>query len=292
MKKIAFIGATGMLGKPVAEEFINAGYTVNAMVRSIEKAKKLLPQECENFQGDLQNEEDLNKLLKDSEIVYLNLALDKSSKESDFQPERDGIDNILKSAKKNGTKRIMMISSIVMNYQGVNNFDWWVFRIKHECVKKVKNSGIPYTIFYPSSLMETFNSEMIQNNRMTISKETTVKNWWISCNDYGKQVVKSLELTPGNECKEYTVQGPVGLTMKEAATLFVDNYSKAKIKISYAPMFALKIMKLIPGKFNYLGNIVEALIKYNEKFTSQKTWDELGKPTTTIEEYAKSLSSK
>jgi len=41
--KILVIGATGMIGKPVANELLNAGLEVTALVRDIAKAKERLP---------------------------------------------------------------------------------------------------------------------------------------------------------------------------------------------------------------------------------------------------------
>ncbi|GCC49884.1 hypothetical protein SanaruYs_00980 [Chryseotalea sanaruensis] len=60
-------------------------------------------------------------------------------------------------AKQKKIKRIGFISSPIMNYQGMNNFNWWVFDVKRKAVDMVKQSGIPYTIFYPSTFMDNFN---------------------------------------------------------------------------------------------------------------------------------------
>ena len=40
-KKITVIGATGMIGIPVTNELINAGFEVTALVRNVEKAKQI-----------------------------------------------------------------------------------------------------------------------------------------------------------------------------------------------------------------------------------------------------------
>jgi hypothetical protein len=48
-------------------------------------------------------------------------------------------------------------------------------------------------------------------------------------------------------------------------------------------------MGLFNQKFNYGYYIVEALNKYPEKFEAQQTWDELGKPTISLKEFAESL---
>jgi hypothetical protein len=40
---------------------------------------------------------------------------------------------------------------------------------------------------------------------------------------------------------------------------------------------------------SYAANICEALNKYPEKFESGKSWDELGKPSTRLADYAAAL---
>jgi hypothetical protein len=55
-------------------------------------------------------------------------------------------------------------------------------------------------------------------------------------------------------------------------------------------MTPVKLLGYLSQKMNYTANICEALNKYPEKFVSQKTWDELGKPSITMAQYAASLN--
>jgi hypothetical protein len=90
-------------------------------------------------------------------------------------------------------------------------------------------------------------------------------------------------LNHGNH--EYAVQGQEGFTADEAAKFYVDSYSKQKVKILKAPVGMLKFMGLFSNKFSYGAKIVEALNNYPEKFESEKTWEELGKPETKFIDY-------
>ncbi len=73
MRKITVFGATGMLGKPVVRELVDAGFEVTAMVRSPEKASQELPAEVKIIAGDLRNRTDIESALAAAEAVYLNL---------------------------------------------------------------------------------------------------------------------------------------------------------------------------------------------------------------------------
>src|SRR5882757_9299187 len=138
IKKIAFIGVTGMLGKPVAAELVKAGFTVRALVRDPEKARSSLPAEIELIKGDLKNPADVDALMKDQDAIYLNLSVAQSERKNDWHAETDGMRVILAAAKKNGVSRILTISSLVQRYQGMNNFKWWVFDLKERSIVMIK----------------------------------------------------------------------------------------------------------------------------------------------------------
>lgn len=288
MKKIAFVGATGMIGKPVAHALVDAGYSVSALVRNVEKARKVLPESIQFVQGDLENLLKLENFLKDVDYLYLNLAPYKKAGPKKWQPEREGLANVLAIAKKMGIKRVGFLSSIVQRYQGMNNFDWWIFEIKNLAVDKVKESGLPYVIFYPSNVMETLPST-IQGNKLLYGGKPQYKNWWIAGYDYGKQVAKAFEIIPNGENREYVIQGPEALTFHEASDIFLQYYSRQKLTPMKVPLWAIKFFGIFSKEANYGGHIIEALDKYPEKFEADRTWDELGKPSITVEQFAKSL---
>lgn len=284
MKKIAIIGATGMLGQPVAKEFIKAGFEVTLLVRNSEKAKYIFGNSAKILEGNLQEIDKIEDLFKYQDGVYINLSVEQKSSLSDFQPEREGLDNILNMAKKANIKRIGYLSSLVHLYQGQNGFYWWVFDIKLKAIDKIKKSGIPFSIFYPSTFMESFDKGAYrQGNSIALAGESKYKMYLIAGSDYGKQVVKAFELDNGNH--EYLVQGQEGFTADEAAKFYIENYKKQKITIMKAPIGILKFMGLFVNKFNYGAKIVEALNNYPEKFESENTWKDLGIPQIKFIDY-------
>jgi uncharacterized protein YbjT (DUF2867 family) len=292
MKKITVFGATGMLGVPVVKELVKAGFEVTALVRDREKARRLLPEDVRLVEGDLKNRADIERALEGAGGVYMNLSVEQGSAEKDFQPEREGVDNIIAAAKSAGVRRLAYCSSLVHRYQGTNGFDWWAFRIKAEAVEKIKRSGIAYTIFYPSSFMENFDKgNYLQNGRLMLAGESKHPMWFIAGEDYGRQVAKAFQLTEA-ENRDYDVQGPEAFTADEAARIFADNYQKEKLKISKTPFFVLKVMGAFSPKMNYGARILEALNNYPEKFAAERTWDELGRPQITLAEYARKSNGK
>lgn len=288
MQKILFIGASGMLGKPVALELIRAGFHLTLLARDVEKLEKLFPN-IPLVKGDVFDINSLEAAMKGHEIVYLNLAVAQSSKKSDLQPEREGIKNIIDTAKKTSIKRIAYLSSLIKNYEGMNGFNWWSFQVKQAGVDAIKRSGLNYSIFYPSTFMETLDRQMMQGSRLFIAGKSEAPMWFIASKDYGKQVAWALKKA-GNDNQEYIIQGLEPFTFDQAVKVFCDNY-KSPVKPMKTPLAPLKFLGLFNQRVNYAANICEALNKYPEKFESEKTWDELGKPTITLADYAASLKS-
>jgi len=284
MKKIAIIGSTGMLGQPVTKAFINAGFEVSILVRNTDKAKSIFGSKVRIVKGDVKDTNSLKELLSGQDAVYLNLSVQQSSGINEFQPEREGLKNILQVAKASNVKRIGYLSSLVHFYSGIH---WWVFDVKREAVENIKQSGLAYSIFYPSTFMESFDKGAYrQGNMINLAGTSKYPMYLIAGDDYGKQVVKAFENNNGNN--EYVVQGPDGYIADDAAKLFVDNYKKAKIKVAKLPIGVLKFFGRFTKKFNYAYNIVDALNNYPEKFEAEKTWQDIGKPQTKFIDYIKS----
>ena len=286
MQKILFIGASGMLGKPVALELMRAGFPVTFLARDVEKMKKLFPNAA-IVKGDVFDIASLEAAMAGQEVVYLNLSVAQSSKKTEPQPEREGINNIIEAAKKIGIKRIVYLSSLIKNYEGMNGFKWWAFEIKHAAVNAIKKSGLNYSIFYPSTFMECLDKQMLQGTRIVLAGRSEAPMWFIAGKDYGVQVAWAMKKA-GDSNQEYVVQGLEPFTSDEAAKVFIQNV-KSPIKIMRTPLAPLKYLGIFNQRMNYAYHICEALNKYPEKFESENTWNDLGKPSTTLADYVASL---
>jgi uncharacterized protein YbjT (DUF2867 family) len=287
MQKIVVFGSTGLLGQPVTQALLNVGFEVSVMVRNETLARKLFPK-ATIFKGDLRNEADVEKAIAGHEGVFLSLSVLQTEKESDWHAEQQGLETIIRIAKRQGIKRVAYLSSLVHLYQGMDGFDWWVFRIKQEAVRKIKESGIPYTIFYPSTFMESIAYQSRQGNMIAIGGKSAYPLYYIAAEDYARQVANSFKVL-NSESKDYVVQGPEAFTQDAAARVFIKHYKKEKLRTMWAPMFLMKIMGLFTQKFNYGYHIVKALNNYPEKFDAAQTWEDLGKPKITLKEFSEKI---
>lgn len=286
MKRIAIIGGTGMLGRPVTNELISAGFDVTLLVRDLEKTRQIFGAEIKAIKGDVSDINSIRQFLDGQDRLYLNLSIEQTTRKDDFQPEREGLINILEAVKNSSVQRIGYLSSLVHFYQGQNGFYWWAFDIKRDAVAKIKASGVAYSIFYASTFMESFDQGGYRKgNMIALSGTSRHKMYLMAGRDYGKQVAKAFELDNGSN--EYVVQGPEGFTADEAAEFYVKHYTNKKLRVVKAPFGMLKFLGKLSSKFNYGARILEAINNYPERFEAEKTWEELGTPDTRFIDYIK-----
>ncbi len=284
IRKIAVIGATGMLGKPVTLQLAAAGFEVTALVRDPAKASKVLPPTVKWVPADLKDAGSLKLALAGQDALYLNLSVEQTERKLAFHPEGEGLHNALAAARENRLRRVSYLSSIVMRYPT----DWWVFALKRRAVDDIKGSGLPYTIFYPTQFMETIDGRTMAGNRLLVIGGAQYPNWWIAAEDYGRQVVSDFKNdAPDN--REYVVQGPEAILTGDAAERFAKAYKKRSVAVTKLPLGPFKLLRPLSPRFRYGYEIINALNHYPETFEAQPTWDALGKPVITLEAYARGL---
>jgi uncharacterized protein YbjT (DUF2867 family) len=282
---VAIIGATGMLGQPVTRELIDAGFSVRLIARNVVATQQRFPG-VDIVAGDLRSIDSLANALRGMDTVYLNLSIKQNEKQADFHTEAEGLANLIEAAKQVGIRRIAYLSSIIMRYQGMNGFSWWVFDVKQKAVRLIKDSGIPYSIFYPSCFMDSINGTQRVNRFVLLVGRSDVKPWYIAAHDYGKQVVRALQIAAADQNQEYDIQGPEAVTQHEAAERFVNAYRKEKLSTLTTPPVLMKVGRLFSAQADYGWHITEALNNYPEVFSAERTWADLGKPETTMEQFA------
>ncbi|HEU5163652.1 MAG TPA: SDR family oxidoreductase [Thermoanaerobaculia bacterium] len=282
--RIAVIGASGMLGQPVARKLIEHGHEVTLLSRR--------PEALHGFEGtpiaraDLFDAASLREAFRGKDAVYLNLSIAPGARSSDRHAETDGLRIALAAARAERVRRVGLISSLVMRYQGMEGFDWWAFEVKQEAVRILRASGLPHLIFYPSSFMENFSGSQRSGDKIMLAGKSLQKMWFIAGEDYGEMVSRAFRL-PEGESREYPIQGPEGFTYDEAARVYVENYPKATLRISRVPAFPLRVAALFSPKMNYVHHILTALNRYPETFESERSWEELGRPKITLAAFAR-----
>lgn len=286
MQKIAVIGATGMLGLPVVTELVNAGFAVTALVRDPLSSRKRLPPGTRIVRADVADIASLRAGLGGHDAIYLNLAIVPSARKDDFHTEAEGLDNILAAARSAGIKRIAYLSAMIEEH---NPCCWWGIDVWTSAIARIKSSGIPYTIFYATNFMETLPQKHVCGPTLSLVGTARHPNYWIAGRDYALQVANSFRITAAAD-REYIVQGPEPLTFDEAAGRFASSFARRLFVIKF-PLAVLRWLGAFSRHADFNANIMAAILAYPERFRAQITWNDLGRPTTRIEDFARQLGA-
>ena len=285
IKKIAFIGITGNLAPFAYKEILAKGIEIKAMVRNIEKLQTIpdFPREIQVQKGDLSDLESLRELFTGVDAVYLNLSTENPN--APFQPEDDGVNNVIQIAKEKGIKRIFHVSAMSVAYpeftQGATNF---VNETRKTGYRLLKESGIPSTFFHCSWIMDTIEFTMRKDNTLQGFKPAPNPFYWLAGKDLGRMVANAAVSSDHELTKDYVMQGKEPLTFEEALTRYANTY-KPKLKVQMAPSWLLKFIGLFNKDARFAGQMADFFKNYREKFRAEQTWKELGEPRYTIENF-------
>ncbi|MCG8672271.1 MAG: NAD-dependent epimerase/dehydratase family protein [Pseudomonadales bacterium] len=101
MAKILVTGATGLVGYNIMQALLRREHDVRLLVRSVEKAQRLLPSTCEFVQGDITNKASLYPAFEGCDMVYHAAGF----------PEQWMRDNsIFQTVNVNGTRKMVDVA--------------------------------------------------------------------------------------------------------------------------------------------------------------------------------------
>lgn len=284
---ILVVGATGMLGEPVARQLQKDGYVVRVLAQNPTEAKKKLGESFDIFKGDVEDISSLEKALKGCFGVHINLRGGPKA-ESFYRIEHQGTANIAMVAVKMGVQHLTYLSSAAALEENA-----WFPSVgaKLRAEAAIKESGIPYTIFCPTHFMESL-PLYIRNNRASIIGKQPNLLHWVATSDYAKMISKAFQL-PEATNKRFFIYGPEALTMREALVKYC-SLVYPEIKVSSTPIWLLSLIGTV--SFNAELQFIAELMKFFEKTSEGGDPAEantlFGTPTTTLEQWCKEQVSR
>jgi len=200
-KRILVIGATGLLGEPVATHLKQSGFIVRLMLRDIEKAAKRFGNDFEIVKGNINDLESLEKAMDDCFGVHINLS---------GEIEQLGVENVSSVASKQKLQRITYISGT-----SVAEENTWVPLIKRKffAEKAIRDSGVAYSIFCPAWFMEVL-PKYVRGNRAIVFGKQPNPYHFIAADDYARMVEVSYGLEKAIN-KRFIIHGPEGILFKK-----------------------------------------------------------------------------
>jgi len=239
--KIAVIGGTGRLGKPVAQAFNKAGFEVTLVVRN---ASWALTQVADNFKfatANVENVQQLTQALKGMDAVYISLAgVDESQCQKVIY---QGTQNIVAAAKICGVKTLGFLSGSNVNEE--NSHKHYEVRAQYQAELVIKNSGLNYLFFCPSWFMESL-PIFVRDGKVCLFAKSQQPIHWLAVEDYAVMVVKAFKDARLNGSR-IVLRGPEPLTLEKALRRYMKSNSQHEV-LTIMPVYLAWVMISFGGK--------------------------------------------
>ncbi len=160
----AFVaGATGETGRRIVQELVARNIPVRALVRDVQKAKSIMPQDVELVSGDVLNPETLAEALGDSTVVLCATGAKPSfDPTGPYKVDFEGTKNLIDAAKVKEIKHFVFVSSLCTSrlFHPLNLF-FLILVWKKQAEEYIQKSGLIYTIVRPGGLKNEDNSDQV-----------------------------------------------------------------------------------------------------------------------------------
>lgn len=274
--KIVVVGATGMLGEPVARRLQKHDFFVRVFTHSEETACQKFGAEFEIMNGNVEDIASLERALSGCSGVHINLY---GSNDPDL--ERRGVENVVKAASNSTVKRITYLSGATVCEENT----WFAgTQTKWAAEQALQNSGIPYTIFRAATFMESLSRYVRGNRAATIGKPTQSVPI-VAANDYANMVVRSYE-TPAAANRIFYIHGPQRVTVTEALQTYCSIVHPG-MKAGATPVWIVSTLAKLT-RDRQLAAFVE-FFRYSQNVSEGGDPSEanqlLGAPTTTLAQW-------
>lgn len=271
--KILVIGATGLLGKPVANHLKNNGYTVRLMVRNIDRAATQFGDDFEIVQGDIIDKKSIELSLEGCFGVHINLS---------GELEQAGAERVASAAARLKLQRITYISGT-----SVAEKNTWVPVMKGKFLaeRAIRDSGVPYTIFCPTWFMEVL-PKYIRDSRAFVFGKQPNPYHLVAAGDYAAMVAASYG-TEAAVNKRFIVHGPEGVLFHDAVKRYCQVFHPDIKKVATMPYWFATAIARIKGtkEMKSVSDFMAAFEKVGELGDPSEANDLLGAPRTTLDDW-------
>ena len=253
---LLIIGGTGTLGRQIVLQALTKGYKVRCLVRNFRKASFLKEWGVELVYGDLTRPETIPPCL-----IGITAVIDASTSRPDELEALKKVDwngklYLIESAKAAKIKRFIFFSA--QNAEQFNNIP--LMKLKSGVETKLKQSGIPYTIFrltgFYQGLIEQYAIPILEKLPIWVTNENTYISY-MDTQDIAKFCLRSLQI-PKTINQTFFLSGSKGWVSSEIINL-CEQLAGQKAKVQKIPLFLLKFVSNFFGFFEWGQNISDRL---------------------------------
>jgi uncharacterized protein YbjT (DUF2867 family) len=267
---VLVIGATGLLGEPVARGLLAAGFGVRVMSRDAARARNTFSAPFEIAEGDALRRADVERALAGCGAVHISV---------DHAREGDAVACIIDAGRATGLERVTYVSgSTVCEANG-----WFpLVARKLEAEAAIRAGGIPYTIFCPGWFMEML-GRFVRGGRAIVFGKPERRWHFVAVADFARMVVASYRQTAALDRRLY-VHGPQALNIEEALRAYC-RALHPEISPRSTPFWLLRLMARLTRNagMRYAVDLMAYFERVGERGAAAEANAILGAPRLTLD---------
>ena len=242
------VGGSGMLGEPVARRLAAEGHHVRVLSRSPDRTRAKLGDQFEYVQGDVEDADSLRRALDGCTGVHVNLMGGPSAADFD-RVEHLGTKRIADLAAEASIERLTYLSGAPV---AGNHWEDPATKAKSLAEQAIRQSGVPYTIFRVTWMMESLELFVRGKNAIIIGTQAHPVRW-IAADDYAKLVARAYGVADAAN-KTFFVLGPEGCGKGDAMRVYIE-IVRPELKLRFMPVWLMKTIAALSLDAQLQGDV-------------------------------------
>lgn len=241
MSNYLIVGATGSLGGEICRRLVQRGESVKGLVRrssAPERVEQLRSLGVEPVAGDLRDGSSLREALRGIDVVVSTATTIRSRQEGDSFTDSDerGHATLVDAAVYEGVSRFVYVS-----FSGNLGADDGLTRSKRATERKIRESGLRYSILRPSLFMEVWLSPLagfdFHEGKVVLFGDGNQPVSWISAGDVAEFATMAAMSSGPSETIE--LGGPEAISRLDAVWLFEEQTGRS-FRLQNVPLEVLE----------------------------------------------------
>jgi uncharacterized protein YbjT (DUF2867 family) len=284
-RTVLVVGATGMLGRPVAERLRADGFTVRVLARDPAKARSLFGDGYEIAPGDVEDSGALQTAVDGCHGVHVSLKAGPKRGEPE-RVEHQGTARVSRAAAEAGVRRITYLSGCFVDPAHAQESEAEAAKWRAE--QAIEASGVPFTILKPTYFMETL-AEHVQG-KVAVVLGRQPHRWRMVAADDFAHMVSAAHAADRTGSGKHPVFGPEALTIPEALKRYCEEIEGGTRVVS-APLPVMKALNatVMRGELNREVALMGVMGREGEPELAPEGEGELPQPTTTLSQWLERL---